>query len=200
MTIFFAGFAFGQLLWGSLSDRFGRKPGILIGTVVYLIATVGCALAPTSRHLLTWRAIEGIGAGAGSVLGRAIVRDLFDGPQMARMLSLAMAAFIIAPIVAPSIGAVILTVASWRWIFGFLAVYGAIVLLLAALFLEESLKVKDPRCSRRRPGWCGRSRPSSSDPRSRSWAGRRDPDRRRTDGLPHQFLGRADGRLRPEPH
>ena len=63
---------------------------------------------------------------------------------MARILSLVMAAFILAPIVAPSIGAVILTFASWRWIFGFLAIYGAVVLVLAAVFLDETLKVKDP--------------------------------------------------------
>ena len=103
------------------------------------------------------------------MLARAIVRDLFTGQQMARILSLVMAAFIIAPIVAPSIGAVILTFASWRWIFGFLAVYGAIVLLLAALFLEESLKVKDPRALD--PARLVRSFAAVfHDPRSRSWA------------------------------
>ncbi len=145
VTVFFAGFAFGQLLWGALSDRFGRKPGIIIGTVIYLIATLGCALAPNMGVLLGFRLIEGLGAGAGAVLARAVVRDLFTGAQMARILSLVMAAFIIAPIVAPSIGAVILTFASWRWIFGFLAIYGCVVLLLAVLFLEESLTTKDPR-------------------------------------------------------
>ncbi len=143
VTVFFGGFAIGQLLWGSLSDRIGRKPGILIGTVLYEIATVGCALAPDIGTLLTLRVIQGIGAGAGAVLGRAIIRDLFQGAQMARILSLVMAAFILAPIVAPSIGAVILTFASWRWIFGFLAIYGAVVLVLAAVFLDETLKVKD---------------------------------------------------------
>ena len=169
VTVFFGGFAVGQLLWGSLSDRIGRKPGILIGTVLYEIATVGCALAPDIETLLTLRVIQGIGAGAGAVLGRAIVRDLFQGAQMARILSLVMAAFILAPIVAPSIGAVILTFASWRWIFGFLAIYGAVVLVLAAVFLDETLKVKDPNALD--PTRLLRSfAVVFHDPRSRSWA------------------------------
>lgn len=169
VTVFFGGFAVGQLLWGSLSDRIGRKPGILIGTVLYEIATVGCALAPDITTLLTLRVIQGIGAGAGAVLGRAIIRDLFQGAQMARILSLVMAAFILAPIVAPSIGAVILIFASWRWIFGFLAVYGAVVLVLAAVFLDETLKVRDPHALD--PARLLRFfAVVFHDPRSRSWA------------------------------
>jgi DHA1 family bicyclomycin/chloramphenicol resistance-like MFS transporter len=148
VTIFFGGFALGQLLWGPLSDRTGRKPAMLAGMVIYEIATVGCALASDIETLLTLRVIQGLGAGAGSVLARAVIRDLFEGPQMARILSLALAAFITAPIVAPSIGAVILSFASWRWIFGFLAIYGAVLLVLAAVFLEESLKTRDPNALR----------------------------------------------------
>ena len=135
VTIFFGGFAVGQLVWGPLSDRRGRKPCLLIGTSIYVVATVGCALAPNIATLLSLRAVEGFGAGAGSILGRVIIRDLFEGPQMARMLSLVMAAFITAPIVAPTIGAAILGFASWRWIFVFLAVYGLVMLALAQLFL-----------------------------------------------------------------
>jgi DHA1 family bicyclomycin/chloramphenicol resistance-like MFS transporter len=169
VTVFFGGFAIGQLLWGSLSDRIGRKPGILVGTVLYEIATVGCALAPDIATLLTLRVIQGIGAGAGAVLGRAIIRDLFRGAQMARILSLVMAAFILAPIVAPSIGALILTLASWRWIFGFLAIYGAVVLLLATVFLDETLQVKDLNALD--PSRLLRSFAAVfHDPRSRSWA------------------------------
>jgi MFS transporter, DHA1 family, multidrug resistance protein len=92
VTIFFGGFAVGQLVWGPLSDRIGRKPGVLIGTAVYVAASVGCALAPSIETLLALRTVQGFGAGAGSVLGRAIIRDLFEGPQMARILSLALAA------------------------------------------------------------------------------------------------------------
>ena len=156
-------------MWGPLSDRIGRKPGVLVGTVIYVIATVGCALAPDMDTLLLLRAVQGFGAGAGSVLGRAIIRDLFDGPQMARMLSLALAAFITAPIVAPTIGAVILSFASWRWIYGFLAIYGLAMLALAAVFLEESLKTRNPDAlgpAQLLRGFAAVFR----DPRSRPWA------------------------------
>ena len=70
--------------------------------MIYVLASIGCTLAPDITTLLALRAVQGLGAGAGSVLGRAIIRDLFDGPRMARMLSLALAAFITAPIVAPT--------------------------------------------------------------------------------------------------
>ena len=140
VTIFFAGFAIGQLVWGPLSDRTGRRPGVLVGTGIFVLASLGCALAPDIETLLALRAVEGFGAGAGSVLGRVIIRDLFDGVEMARILSLALAAFITAPIIAPSIGAVILSFASWRWIYGFLTIYGVVILVLAALLLEESVK------------------------------------------------------------
>ena len=116
---------------------------------------------------------------------------------MARILSLVMAAFILAPIVAPSIGAVILTFASWRWIFGFLAIYGAVVLVLAAVFLDETLKVKDPNAldpARLLRLIRGRV-PRSAQPLlgRRGHAGTRPAHR-----LPHQLLGRAHGRLRPD--
>jgi DHA1 family bicyclomycin/chloramphenicol resistance-like MFS transporter len=169
VTIFFGGFAVGQLIWGPLSDRRGRKPCVLFGTVIYIIATVGCALAPDITALLVLRAVQGFGAGAGSVLGRAIIRDLFEGPQMARMLSLALAAFITAPIVAPSIGAAILGFASWHWIYGFLAVYGLVMLALVAVFLEESLTTRNPRAletSQLLQGFAAVFR----DSRSRPWA------------------------------
>lgn len=144
VTLFFAGFALGQLIWGPLSDARGRKPAMLVGIVTFELATIGCALAPGIEMLLLCRAVQGLGAAAAAVLARAVIRDLFDGPQMARVMSLALAAFITGPIVAPSIGAVILAVASWRWIFGFLAIYGGVLLLLAALFLDESLRTRNP--------------------------------------------------------
>lgn len=169
VTIFFAGFAVGQLVWGPLSDRIGRKPGMLIGTVIYVLATIGCALAPDMTALLVWRALQGFGAGAGSVLGRAVIRDRFEGAQMARMLSLALAAFITAPIVAPTIGAAILGFASWRWIYGFLAVYGLVMLALTTLFLEESLKARNPGALGPAQLWRGFAA-VFRDPVSRPWA------------------------------
>lgn len=169
VTLFFAGFALGQLVWGPVSDRTGRKPAIIAGLLLFEAATLGCVVAGDMTSLLVWRVIQGLGAGAGSVLARAVIRDLFEGAEMARMLSLALAAFITAPIIAPSIGAAILSVASWRWIFGFLALYGALLILAAALFLDESLQKRnrepfDPR--RLLAAYAAPFR----DPSSRSWA------------------------------
>lgn len=169
VSLFFAGFAAGQLFWGPVSDRTGRKPAMLVGLLLYEAATIGCALAGDMAWLLGLRVVQGMGAGAGSVLARAVIRDLFDGAQMARMLSLALAAFVTAPIVAPSIGALILSVASWRWIFGFLAVYGAILLVAAALFLRESLPERRPGAPR--PGGLASAFVAVfGSPASRAWA------------------------------
>jgi DHA1 family bicyclomycin/chloramphenicol resistance-like MFS transporter len=144
VTVFFAGFAIGQAVYGPVSDRFGRRPVMIGGIVLFVIASLACAAARDAPMLLAMRLVQGFAAGAGPVLGRAIIRDLFQGPQMARVMSFAMAAFITAPIVAPSIGALILLVASWRWIFLFLAGYGLLLVLVAALLVRESLARPDP--------------------------------------------------------
>jgi DHA1 family bicyclomycin/chloramphenicol resistance-like MFS transporter len=142
VPVFFGGFALGQALWGPLSDRTGRRPALLTGIVIYLASTAACALAGSIETLLAMRVVEGFGAGAGSVLGRAVIRDRFAGADMARIMSLALAAFVTAPIIAPSIGALILGFAGWRAIFWFLLAYGVVLLVLAALFLEESLATR----------------------------------------------------------
>ncbi len=169
VSLFFGGFAVGQLFWGPVSDRTGRKPAMLAGLLLYEAATVGCALAGDMTWLLASRVVQGVGAGAGSVLARAVIRDLFDGPQMARMLSLALAAFITAPIVAPSIGALILGFASWRWIFGFLAVYGALLLAATVFFLQESLPERR-QGSPRAGGLLAAFVAVFGSPASRAWA------------------------------
>jgi MFS transporter, DHA1 family, multidrug resistance protein len=145
VAVFFLGFAVGQAFFGPLSDRFGRKPVLVSGILGYLAATAACALAPSIDSLLAARLAQGLAAASGPILGRAIVRDRFEGPEMARVMSFALAAFITAPLIAPSIGAVILGFASWRWIFWFLALYGAVLLVLVLLFLDESLEHPDPR-------------------------------------------------------
>jgi DHA1 family bicyclomycin/chloramphenicol resistance-like MFS transporter len=147
VPIFFVGFAIGQAVYGSSSDRFGRKPVMVAGILLFIASSLACALAGNAPMLLAMRLVQGLGAGAGPVLGRAIIRDLFQGAQMARVMSFAMAAFITAPIVAPSIGAAILAVASWRWIFVFLALYGAVLLAVALLFVAESLQRPDPQAT-----------------------------------------------------
>jgi len=144
VAVFFIGFAVGQAFFGPLADRYGRRPVLLGGIVGYLGATVACALAPTIDGLLAARLVQGLAAASGPILGRAIIRDRFAGPEMARVMSLVLAAFITAPLVAPSIGALILGLGSWRWIFWFLAIYGAVLLVLVLAYLEESLGRPDP--------------------------------------------------------
>lgn len=144
VTIFFVGFAFGQAVYGPTSDRFGRRPVLIAGIAVFVAASLACAAAGDAATLLAMRLVQGFGAGAGPVLGRAIIRDLFHGAQMAQLMSFAMAAFIIAPIIAPSIGALILQVTSWRGIFLFLAGYGLVLLLIAATLVRETLARPQP--------------------------------------------------------
>lgn len=144
VSAFFVGFALGQGLVGPLADRLGRRPVLLGGIGLYVLASLACALAPGIGALLLLRLVQGLAASVGPVLGRAVVRDRFAGAEMARVLSLAMAVFVLAPILAPSIGALILEAGSWRWIFAALAAYGSALLLVVALGLEESLGRPDP--------------------------------------------------------
>lgn len=145
VSLFFIGFAAGQAFFGPLADRCGRKPVLLGGILLYLAATLACALAPGIEALLAARLLQGLAAASGPILGRAIVRDRFEGAEMARVMSLTLAAFITAPLIAPSIGALLLELGSWRWIFWFLVVYGAVLLVLVMAFIEESLERTDPR-------------------------------------------------------
>lgn len=145
VSLFFLGFAVGQAFFGPLADRVGRKPVLVGGILLYLAATVACALARSIEALLAFRLLQGLAAASGPILGRAIIRDRFEGAEMARVMSLTLAAFITAPLIAPSIGAILLELGTWRWIFWFLAVFGALLLVLVLAFIDESLPVPDPR-------------------------------------------------------
>lgn len=132
------GFSIGQLFWGPISDRYGRRLPVAIGLVLFIIGSGGCALAGSGESLIIWRIVQAAGACASVVLARAMVRDLYEGPQAARMLSVLMTVMAIAPLLGPIIGAQILALFGWRAIFGLLGVIG--LLTLAALFtLPETL-------------------------------------------------------------
>lgn len=133
------GLTLGQLIYGPMADRFGRKRPMIVGLVIFILASIGCALAPTLGILVALRFIQALGGCGGMVIARAIIRDCYSGTEMARMMSAMMVVFALAPVLAPSIGAAILTFASWHWLFVFLAAFGAYC-LIAVLTLPETLE------------------------------------------------------------
>jgi DHA1 family bicyclomycin/chloramphenicol resistance-like MFS transporter len=140
LSLFMLGFALAPLVYGPLSDRHGRRPLLLIGCSVFAAAGVGCAASHSLPALLSWRFIQGAGAGAGSVLVLAIVRDLFEGAAARAKLSYVTLVMGVAPMVAPTIGAWVLAVGHWRVIYLTLAAGGVVLLLAAGLGLEESVR------------------------------------------------------------
>ena len=119
ITAFFVGLAAGQVVYGPLSDRFGRKPMLYVGLGIYVSAAASAAFAPTLEWLIVCRVVWGLGAAAPRSLAVAMVRDSFEGERMARTMSLVMATFISVPVIAPAIGAGIIAVFGWRSVFWF---------------------------------------------------------------------------------
>jgi MFS transporter, DHA1 family, multidrug resistance protein len=123
------GFSLGQLFWGPVSDRFGRKVPLMIGIAVFIVGAAGCALATDATQLIGWRVLQALGASAAVVLGRAMVRDLFEQDEAARMISTLMMIMGVAPMVGPIAGAQILALSSWHMIFWTLTLIGLCTLL-----------------------------------------------------------------------
>lgn len=139
LSVFLFTFAFMMLFYGTLSDSFGRRPVILAALSVYTLASIGAAWAPSFGWLLVFRALQGLSAGAGSVIGQAIVQDRFSGPQAQRMMSHIMMVFGLAPAIAPVLGGWLHVTFGWRSSFVFLAVFGAAMIVLCLKLLPESL-------------------------------------------------------------
>jgi DHA1 family bicyclomycin/chloramphenicol resistance-like MFS transporter len=134
------GLGFGALFYGSLSDHFGRRPVLLVTFVLYLAATLGCALAISMPMLLFARAAAGVFAAATRVVAIGIVRDRFQGDRMASIMSTVFIVFMIVPVFAPTFGQLILYAAGWRWIFGALLILGTATALWTFLRLPETLR------------------------------------------------------------
>ncbi|MDB6063296.1 MAG: h16 [Verrucomicrobiaceae bacterium] len=138
LATFFIGLAAGQLVYGPISDRFGRKPPLYFGLALYSAASLLCAFAVTVDALQWGRLLQALGGCTGMVIARAVVRDRCDAVSSAKVMSLIMLVMGVAPILAPLIGGFILQALGWRAIFGVLAVFGAICLFAIHFSLEES--------------------------------------------------------------
>lgn len=139
LTSYFIGITLGQLGYGPALDRFGRKIPVIVGLSVYLLAAVGCAFSPSVNFLIGMRLFLAIGSGVGMVAGSAIVRDLFSGREVARALSTLMTVFGMAPIIAPTMGALVTSAFGWRYIFWVLAAIGAVVLIAVVRIVRGTM-------------------------------------------------------------
>ncbi|PFG18055.1 DHA1 family bicyclomycin/chloramphenicol resistance-like MFS transporter [Propionicimonas paludicola] len=138
ISVYLLSYALMSLLHGPLSDALGRKPVIVVGMIVYVLAAVGSALAPGLGVLLFFRVIQGFSAGAGQIVSRAMVRDVFSDAQAQRTMSQIAMIFALAPALAPVIGGLLLGVGNWRLIFWFLAAFGVAILALVLFAMPET--------------------------------------------------------------
>ena len=143
VSAYLMGFGAAQIIYGPLADRFGRKPVLIAGLAIYVSFSIIAAFATTMEMLITARVLQGVGVAATRVLAISIVRDRYTGSQMARVMSLAFIVFLAVPILAPSVGQIIMLAGPWRWIFGALGLFGATVLTWTALRLPETLRPED---------------------------------------------------------
>lgn len=130
------GFSIGQLLWGPIADRYGRRLPVAIGIILFVIGSAGCALSETASVMIAWRVVQAVGACASVVLSRAMVRDLYEGDRANQMMSTLMTVMAVAPLIGPLVGGQILAVAGWRAIFWTLVILGSLTLFALTTFPE----------------------------------------------------------------
>lgn len=139
LASFNIGIALGQLIYGPLADQLGRKPNLLIGLAIYVLASIGCMLTNSVESMVALRFLQAIGGCTGMVITRAIVRDKYHGNQSAKVFSTLMLIMGVAPILAPTVGSLVLEAFSWEYIFGLLAAIGLVTLLYIFFSLPETL-------------------------------------------------------------
>ena len=150
LSVFLAGFALSQLVFGPLSDRYGRRVTLIAGTALFVLASITCALVNSIEALIAARFFQAVGACTGAVVGRAVVRDAYGRERAARALAYIGIAFSLSPAVSPIIGGYLQEAFGWRAAFVFLAVAGAIVLVATVILLDETnvepeMSALDPR-------------------------------------------------------
>lgn len=138
ISAYLVGFSFGQLLWGPIGDRYGRRIPVAIGLILFIIGSAGCGLSTSAELMISCRVVQALGACAGVVLARAMIRDLYEGDRAAQMLSTLMTVMTVAPLLGPVIGGQILALAGWRAIFATLVIVGLLT-FTALLRLPETL-------------------------------------------------------------
>lgn len=139
LSLFLIGFAIGQIICGPVSDRIGRKPVLVVGLIVFTLAGIMCAVSYSLPMLIIGRFIQGFGASVGPIIARAIIRDIFNSEEASSVLSQITQVMIVAPIIAPTIGGVLLTTFGWHSIFVILGTCGALLLLVSWRKLPETL-------------------------------------------------------------
>jgi DHA1 family bicyclomycin/chloramphenicol resistance-like MFS transporter len=155
LSVYLFSFAVMTLWHGAIADRFGRRRVILAALALFGLASAGCTLASSIEQLWFWRAMQGVTAGAGIVISRAIVRDLYDGADAQRLMSQMTMMFALAPAVAPVIGGWLQTLFGWRMVFAFLVLMTGLLALACWKLLPETLPVEKRQSLR--PGYLGRS-------------------------------------------
>jgi DHA1 family bicyclomycin/chloramphenicol resistance-like MFS transporter len=138
ITVYMLPFALMTLIQGPLSDALGRRPVVLVGLFVYSLASIACVFAPSFALLLMFRALQGMSAGVGMAVGRAIIRDLHEGPQAQKLMATISMIFSIAPAIAPVLGGWIHVWFGWRFVFGFMVLIGVMLSVLSYLLLPET--------------------------------------------------------------
>ncbi|MEX0970123.1 MAG: multidrug effflux MFS transporter [Paracoccaceae bacterium] len=139
ITYYLLGMGFGMLLFGPASDSYGRKPTIYAGMILFLAGSVVCAMSTDYNTLVIGRLIQGVGVSAPRAITMSLVRDLYAGREMARVMSIVSAVFILVPAIAPTLGVAILSFGTWRSIFVLILVFGSVVLVWLAMRQPETL-------------------------------------------------------------
>lgn len=143
LMTFFVGLMVGQLAYGPLSDKFGRKPLAYVGLGIFTLGSIACALATDIVQLQWLRFLQGIGGSIGMVIAFAIIKDHFSGPEVGKMMSLVLAVLGITPVLAPLVGDFLQGLGSWRTIFWFMVAFGIVLALLVAVLLPETRQSAD---------------------------------------------------------